>query len=140
MKWMLSVALVVALVTGVVVVTRYPLHVCGALAAIVMIGAISYLLNDRKNKKRGWRVGHSGRDDMYYDEWRDETWKRIPIGGDMLTGEAHHVICFDSIEFPEWAFEHRELILQRVKQEFQPPDYRYHGVVGDSGGEVQVTV
>lgn len=80
----------------------------------------------------GWRVGHSGRDMMYYEEARDDRWERIEISGEMLMGPAHHVIYFDSPEawekrVPDWARRRRDEIIARIKSAFRPPDYEYHG-------------
>ena len=83
------------------------------------------------NTEGGWRVGHRGRDCMYYDEWRDGTWQRIEIDGEMLTGRAHHVIYFASPErwrsYPEWARDRRDEIIARIKTAFREPDYEYYG-------------
>jgi hypothetical protein len=84
-----------------------------------------------RDKERGWRVGHQGRDVMFYEELRDGTWMRIPIEGEMLMGQAHHVIYFASpqrwLKYPEWAHHRREEIIARIKSEFRPPDYLYEG-------------
>jgi hypothetical protein len=78
-----------------------------------------------------WRVGHRGRDGMYYEEQHDGIWQRIDIDGEMLTGCAHHVIYFASSEawqrYPEWARHRREEIIARIKSQFRPPDYEYEG-------------
>ena len=42
--------------------------------------------------ERGWRVGHQGRDQMYYEELQSGSWQRIEVQGEMLMGPAHHVI------------------------------------------------
>lgn len=79
----------------------------------------------------GWRVGHRGRDQMFYEELRDGTWERIEIDGEMLTGRAHHVIYFAGPDawraYPEWARERRDEIIARVKSRFREPDYEYQG-------------
>ena len=79
----------------------------------------------------GWRVGHRGRDCMYYEEWTGRGWERLDISGEMLTGPAHHVIYFaspaDWQRYPEWARHRRDEIIARIKSEFRPPDYEYHG-------------
>jgi hypothetical protein len=79
----------------------------------------------------GWRVGHRGRDCIYYDEWRDGTWQRIEIDGEMLTGRAHHVIYFASLDrwrsYPAWARDRRDEIIARIKTAFREPDYEYYG-------------
>ena len=79
---------------------------------------------------RTWRVGHRGRDMMYYEEWRDGTWERLDIDGEMLTGRAHHVIFFrspgDWRNGPAWARDRRDEIIARIKSEFREPDYEYY--------------
>ncbi len=45
-----------------------------------------------------WRVGHVGRDGIFYEEYREGRWERLEISGEMLLGRAHHVIYFDSPE------------------------------------------
>lgn len=86
------------------------------------------MLSDRE---RGWRVGHLGRDCMFYEEWREGAWQRIEISGEMLMGRAHHVIYFASpqrwLEYPEWARHRRDEIIARIKSEFRAPDYEYDG-------------
>ena len=44
------------------------------------------------SESRDWRVGHVGRDRMYYEEWRDGAWHRLDIDGEMLIGRAHHAV------------------------------------------------
>lgn len=82
--------------------------------------------------EREWRVGHRGRDQMYYEERHGLTWERIEIDGEMLMGEAHHVIYFASPErwrsYPPWARDRRDEIIARITSEFRPPDYEYHGL------------
>ncbi len=79
---------------------------------------------------RDWRVGHQGRDMMYYEERIAGVWERIAISGEMLTGRAHHVIYFSSPaewqQYPAWARARRDEIVARIKSEFTPPDYEYH--------------
>jgi len=81
--------------------------------------------------QQGWRVGHLGRDAMYYEEFLGGSWQRIEISGEMLMGCAHHVIYFDSPEkwqtYPSWARQRRDEIIGRIKSEFAEPDYAYDG-------------
>lgn len=83
------------------------------------------------NRPRSWRVGHRGRDLMYYEEKIGGEWQCLNISGEMLTGRAHHVIYFYSGEqwqsYPEWARHRRTEIIARIKSEFRPPDYEYEG-------------
>jgi hypothetical protein len=85
----------------------------------------------RRDGKRGWHVGHHGRDQMYYEEFVDGTSRRIPISGEMLVGRPHHVIYFASSEewreYPEWARDRRDEIIGRIKSELREPDYEYNG-------------
>jgi hypothetical protein len=88
---------------------------------------------------KDWRVGHTGRDSMYYEELRDGVWQRIAIDGEMLIGRAHHVIYFASPEqwqrYPDWARHRRDAIIARIKSVFREPDYEY-----DGGGTIGATV
>ena len=83
------------------------------------------------NEARGWRVGHLGRDQMYYEELRDGVWERIDVDGEMLMGPAHHVIYFATperwLQYPPWASRRRDEIVARIMSEFREPDYEYHG-------------
>lgn len=76
-----------------------------------------------------WRVGHHGRDGVYYEERHFGVWRRIEIEGEMLTGRAHHVLYFRSParwrEYPDWARERRDEIIARVKSALRPPEYEY---------------
>jgi hypothetical protein len=87
--------------------------------------------------ERAWRVGHHGRDQMYYEELRDGVWERIAIDGEMLMGRAHHVIYFATperwLQYPAWARERRDEIIARIVSEFREPDYEYLGVSGSTG-------
>lgn len=84
-----------------------------------------------RDVKGGWRVGHVGRDCMYYEEQIDGRWERIEISGEMLMGPAHHVIYFASpqrwTDYPAWAASRRSEIIARIKSRFRPPDYEYQG-------------
>jgi len=81
-------------------------------------------------RERGWRVGHQGRDQMYYEEQIAGEWLRLVVDGEMLTGRAHHVIYFKSVadwqHYPPWAQGRRDEIIGRIKQEFREPDYEYY--------------
>jgi hypothetical protein len=79
-----------------------------------------------KPSEGDWRVGHRGRDAMYYEEFADGAWRRLEIDGGMLCGRAHHVIYFVSTHFPDWAAGRRDQIVARIKSEFCPPDYEYY--------------
>ena len=76
-----------------------------------------------------WRVGHTGRDMMFYEERHEGGWRRIDIDGEMLTGRAHHVIYFADAEtwqaYPVWARDRRDEIIARIKSRFTEPDYEY---------------
>lgn len=76
-----------------------------------------------------WRVGHQGRDQIFYEERLDGAWQRIVIDGEMLMGRPHHVIYFASPEswhrYPEWARHRRDEIIARIKSQFREPDYEY---------------
>ncbi len=76
-----------------------------------------------------WRVGHRGRDAVYYEERHLGRWRRIEIQGEMLMGRAHHVLYFASPErwqeYPAWARDRREEIIGRVKAVLRPPEYDY---------------
>ena len=80
-------------------------------------------------ENQGWRVGHRGRDLMFYEELHGGAWQWIEIDGEMLTGRAHHVIYFASPEtwqgYPEWARARRQEIITRIKSRFREPDYEY---------------
>ncbi len=80
-------------------------------------------------RDRTWRVGHIGRDRMFYEEQSQGAWQRIEIEGEMLTGRAHHAIYFGAPErwlhHPAWARHRRDEIIARIKSEFRSPDYEY---------------
>jgi hypothetical protein len=82
-------------------------------------------------EEQGWRVGHQGRDQMYYEERHAGEWWRLEIQGEMLMGPAHHVIYFDSPaawqQYPAWARHRRAEIIARIMTVFRSPDYEYHG-------------
>lgn len=89
---------------------------------------------------RDWRVGHRGRDQMFYEERDGFSWRRIEIDGEMLMGEAHHVIYFATpaqwlAKYPAWAQARRDEIIARIKSEFRPPAYEYF----EGGGQMAAT-
>ena len=92
---------------------------------------------------RKWRVGHQGRDRMYYEEWHGFGWQRIDIDGEMLMGRSHHVIYFASPErwlnYPEWARHRRDEIIARIKSEFREPDYEYDNPSSASADAAPIT-
>ncbi len=83
---------------------------------------------------RGWRVGHQGRDRMYYEERRDGAWQRLDIEGEMLMGETHHAVYLAAPDrwrhYPDWARDRREEIVARIRSEFREPDYVYGRELG----------
>jgi hypothetical protein len=87
----------------------------------------------RAEATRGWRVGHQGRDRMYYEELHDGVWERVDVDGEMLMGPAHHVIYFASpdawLRYPPWARQRRDEIIARITSEFREPEYEYHGLM-----------
>lgn len=78
-----------------------------------------------------WRVGHQGRDMMYYEEHINGRWERLALSGEMLMGPAHHVIYFaseaDWQRHPAWAQGRRDQIIARIRAAFPPPDYEHQG-------------
>jgi len=119
---------------SIVLARQYPGYAAAAFAMLLMV---LFLRARRKRKlelERGWRVGHEGRDDLYYAEFREGRWRQIYISGEMLVGKPRHVIYWQSTSFPEWAQTRREEIIGRIKTAFPPPDYRYEGVVPSGSG------
>ena len=104
---------------------RYPAWVIGAVSLWIIVVLIRMRRQKKRDVQRGWRVGHVGRDSMYYEELRDGAWRRIAIEGELLDGKAHHVIYFRSLNFPDWASGRSEEIIGRIKSEFHPPQYEY---------------
>ena len=79
-----------------------------------------------------WRVGHRGRDGLFYEQLVGGRWERLEINGEMMVGgRAHHVIYFASSEvwagYPAWARSRREEIISRIKSACPGPDYEYDG-------------
>ena len=105
---------------------RYSAYLFGIFGVVILSGLVRAAFRRRRDLRRGWRVGHAGRDAMYYEEFRDGAWQRIDIDGEMLMGKAHSAIYFDSIELPDWAAERRDEIIGRIKSEFRQPRYEYH--------------
>ena len=77
-----------------------------------------------------WRVGHRGRDSMYYEELVEGEWRRLDLGGEMGV-QPHHIIYFGSKEQwrlgPEWTHGRRSEIISRIKSAFPIPEYGYEG-------------
>jgi hypothetical protein len=100
-----------------------------AFAILFPLYRIKRRATEKKESQRGWRVGHFGRDSMFYDELVDGSWQRLQIDGEMLTGRAHHIIYFATeaewMNYPAWAQNRRDEIISRIKSEFREPDYEY---------------
>ncbi len=117
------------------VVRKYWPVLLGAIAVMIVVALLKVKFSKPRTTGsgtakpadvgKGWRVGHMGRDQMFYEEFRDGNWQHIQIDGEMLTGRAHHVIYFGSTQFPEWAAARRDEIIARIKSEFRPPGYEY---------------
>lgn len=108
---------------------RFPVVVLSLIGTLLILMVLGVYLSSRRDRKRGWRVGHRGRDEMFYDEMVNGRWERIWIDGEMLCGKAHHVIYFPSDtqweKFPDWTRGRQVEIVARIKQEFAPPGYEY---------------
>ena len=102
-----------------------------AIAGWLIYRAATHVREARRDLRAGWRVGHAGRDSMFYEERIGDKWERLPIDGEMLTGRSHHVVYFASEkewhEYPPWARGRRKEIHQRIKSKFVPPGYEYEG-------------
>lgn len=105
--------------------------IISVVAGAVLVVIAARALASRAARKTGWRVGHVGRDGMYYEEFVDARWQRLDIDGEMLVGPAHYVIYFASEEqwasYPAWARDRRAQIVCRIKAAFSPPHYEHHG-------------
>ncbi len=106
-----------------------PILVLSVFGGLFMFALVRGYFIKRADLKRGWRVGHAGRDQMFYEELVEGSWKRIPIDGEMLIGDAHHVIYFPSRKeweaMPEWTRGRRKEIVTRIKERFTAPGYEY---------------
>jgi hypothetical protein len=110
---------------------------CAGIAAVLMAPSVRAdfarpIPGTAAGAGQSWRVGHQGRDAMYYEEWHDGAWRSLAIDGELLGGRAHHVIYFASPEewqnYPEWARHRRAEIIARIQSVFRPPDYEYAGL------------
>ncbi len=110
---------------GIATAREYPARFSAFILCLIVIGLIRERLIRARNERRGWRVGSSGRDTMFYDEKVDGEWKRITIYAEMLVGKVDRLIYLSSIEFPEWAKSREDEIIARIKSEYPPPQYEY---------------
>ncbi|MBX7247381.1 MAG: hypothetical protein K1X53_17950 [Candidatus Sumerlaeaceae bacterium] len=91
---------------------------------------VSKVLRSKRAKRRGWDVGHFGRDEIRYRELRGDRWEQIIIYAEMCVGKPHHVIYFGNHDYweknyPAWAAQRREEIVSRIKSDYHPPNYAY---------------
>jgi len=110
---------------------QFPLSASVGLFLLLICGLINSLLARRKDRRRGWRAGRIGRDEIYYEELRGGSWQKIIIHGEMLTTKKpKHRIYFTSAgewqKHPDWARDRRDEIFSRVKSTLQVPDYEYY--------------
>jgi hypothetical protein len=97
----------------------------------VLVVIARWVLAAQRARIIGWRVGHVGRDGMFYEELVDGRWERLDIDGEMLVGGAHHIIYFASeaewVKYPAWARSRRAEIVGRIESALSPPDYEHQG-------------
>jgi hypothetical protein len=124
----LPVAVVIAV--GVLLVWSVKLFPVYALSVIALATAGALIrgwLHASDERDAGWRVRHHGRDQICYEELRNDRWDRIIFDGSMLTGHCHHEIYLNACVIPDWAASRREEIIVRMQTKFSPPGYRYVG-------------
>ena len=106
------------------------LEIAVSIVFLTLLGRHLWVHSGPAIDQPGWRVGHSGRDDMFYEEFINGRWERLRVSGEMLMGRAHHIIYFASIDewadYPAWAQGRRSEIIARIQSRFHPPDYEYH--------------
>ncbi len=91
----------------------------------IVVISLNAIRIHRKHISRGWRVGHEGRDSMYYEELNGVKWDRIELDGEMLCGKSHHIIYTTPDAFPKWALPRMKEISNRIRSEFKKPGYEY---------------
>jgi hypothetical protein len=102
---------------------HYPQPFLIVTSTLLFLALVNGWRRNRRLRRRGWRVGHQGRDSLYYDELRDGRWRRIEIGGEMEL--QTHVIYLRSLQLPDWAADRRVEIISRIKEDLRPPAYEY---------------
>jgi hypothetical protein len=102
---------------------------CAVVAGLAILVGLWRTVRDRKrDRNRGWRIRHEGRDAVYYEELLAGKWLQIDLDGEMLCGKAHHAIRIEPAEkwttYPDWARSRREEIVRRIKSECREPGYK----------------
>ena len=105
--------------------TQYPTQLLWLLSVSVVSSVSGLFWVRYKNHKRGWRVGSEVRTQIYYDEMRDGRWHRIHLDYEIPDKNSHHTIFFSSTRFPSWANPKRQLIVDRIKNEYAPKGYEF---------------
>jgi hypothetical protein len=100
---------------------RYPLIFVGVIALLALGAFINRGKAERSFRKKGYRAGHEGRDNIYYQEQVGEHIRKLTIEGEMMI-DAPHVIYVPSgnkwkQQMPEWAQGRRAEILHRIEEE-----------------------
>lgn len=119
MSWIFLISI------GIATAQEYPAQFGAFILFLIVIGLAREHLIRKMNERRGWRVGSTGRDTIFYDEKVNGEWKRITIYAEMLIGKVRRLIYLSSIEFPEWARSREDEIFARIKSEYPPPRYAY---------------
>ncbi len=98
-----------------------------ALAAVwLYLGGVRY---ERRFRQKGYRSGHRGRDEVFYQELFAGATRELVIPGEMTVGGPHLVYVPSDREWyeqmPEWARARKVEILSRMKEELGARDHEF---------------
>lgn len=113
------------------VVSRWPLILL-ALLLFCAVAILRFRINYRTHMNRkGYWVGHEGRDEIYYEEKYRDAVRRMIIPGEMLVGGPIHRVIYvpNDAEWrekmPEWARGRKAEIMDRIKTFLGQEHYEY---------------
>jgi hypothetical protein len=96
------------------------------LAIIALVIGTNSVFANKKKLKRGWKIQREAKDMHLYAELFDGEWRSIEIKSEWYSKNVpRHAIYIkrDWSSYPDWAQERKELIIQRLQEEFKPPTF-----------------
>jgi hypothetical protein len=96
------------------------------LLVLILLLIVIFFFRVSKEDALGWRFRSVGEDQIVYSEVIDGAWESISFQLIRYSKDApRHVIEVpqDWNEFPLWAQHHQEIIMNRMRKQFQYPQY-----------------
>ena len=108
---------------------HYPLIFIG-IGTLLVSWLIGCAIKTAHNfRKKGYRAGHQGRDNIFYMERVGDNTRELVIYGEMLIDAPHAIYVPGDVrwkrEMPEWAKDRKSEILNRIKEELGTKNHKF---------------